>query len=144
MLDTTNPTDVVRAFFDAWTRKNKPAMEDLLTDDFHFSSPLDNHLDRNTFFERCWPGSEDISGIDLKRLIPDGHLVLVTYELTMKDGRKFRNTEAITLREAQVKEVEVYFGWDIPHKAPDGGFVDEYHVGGTADEAKKKEPAATR
>ena len=144
MLDTTNPTEVVRALFDAWTRKNKPAMEDLLADDFHFTSPLDNHLDRNSFFERCWPRSEDISSIDLKRLIPDGHLVLVTYELTMKDGRKFRNTEAITLREAKVKEVEVYFGWDIPHKAPDGGFIDEYHVGGAEEKGEKKEPAATR
>ena len=137
MLDTTNTTDVVRAMFDAWTRKNKPAMEDLLADYFHFTSPLDNRLDRAAFLERYWPQSDDIASFDLKRLIPDGHLVLVTYELTMKDGRKFRNTEAITLREAKVKEVEVYFGWDIPHKAPEGGFIEDYHVGGAAEKMDK-------
>jgi hypothetical protein len=25
----------------------------------------------------------------------------------------------------QIIEVEVYFGWSIPHEAPAGGFIDE-------------------
>jgi ketosteroid isomerase-like protein len=138
MIDNTNPTEVVREYFETWTRKNRPALEGLLAEDFRFTSPLDNRLDREAFFKRCWPGSEDIATIDLKRLIPDGHLVFVTYELTMKDGRQFRNSEALTLRDGKVREVEVYFGWDIPHKAPEGGFVDEYRVAGPLNEATAK------
>lgn len=138
MIDNTNPTEVVREYFETWTRKNRPALEGLLAEDFHFTSPLDNRLDLEAFFKRCWPGSEDIATIDLKRLIPDGHLVFVTYELTMKDGRQFRNSEALTLRDGKVREIEVYFGWDIPHKAPEGGFVDEYRVAGPLNEATAK------
>lgn len=144
MIDNTNPTEVVRAYYETWTRKNQPAMEALLTDDFHFTSPLDNRLDRETFFKRCWPGSEDIATIDLKRLIPDGHLVFVTYDLTMKDGRQFRNSEALTVRDGKVREVEVYFGWDVPHKAPEGSFVEEAKVSGPADKVDETVSAATR
>jgi hypothetical protein len=52
--------------------KDRAALEALLADEFHFTSPLDNRLDR------------------------DRHIV----------------------------EVEVYFGWSLPHKAPRGSFVD--------------------
>ena len=51
--------------------------------------------------------------------------VFVTYELAEKDGYRFRNSEVLTVRGDQVSEVEVYFGWDLPHKAEFGGFVDK-------------------
>ena len=31
----------------------------------------------------------------------------------------------MTIRRGQIVDVEVYFGWDLPHKAPPGGFLDE-------------------
>jgi hypothetical protein len=43
----------------------------------------------------------------------------------MKDGRRFRNTEFITTRNGKLRDVEVYFGWNIPHEAKLGGFVDK-------------------
>jgi hypothetical protein len=36
-----------------------------------------------------------------------------------------RNTEILTIRDKQIVDVEVYFGWALPHKAPQGGFVDQ-------------------
>jgi hypothetical protein len=50
--------------------------------------------------------------------------VFVTYEGSDVDGGRFRNTEVITVRNAKIVEVEVYFGWSVPHKAPIGGFTD--------------------
>ena len=38
-------------------------------------------------------------------------------------GGRFRNTEIITLRNGKITEVEVYFGWSIPHEAKPGGFI---------------------
>lgn len=39
-------------------------------------------------------------------------------------GRRFRNTEVLTIRDGKILEAEVYFGWNVPHEAPEGGFLD--------------------
>jgi hypothetical protein len=40
--------------------------------------------------------------------------VLVTYESTKTDGRRFRNTEILGFDEGdRIRRVEVYFGWDL-------------------------------
>src|SRR5215831_17503271 len=52
-----------------------------------------------------------------------GEQVFVTYELAWTTGRTSRNTEILTLRNGKIIDVEVYFGWSIPHEAPEGGFV---------------------
>jgi ketosteroid isomerase-like protein len=119
-----DPITVARASYAAYVRRDRAAIEALIADDFHFTSPLDNRLDRATYFQRCWPNSQRISSFDYMHLVADGKLVFVTYEGSNVDGGRFRNTEVLTVRGQQVVEVEVYFGWSIPHKAPDGGFTD--------------------
>jgi len=115
----------VRAVFETYGTKDRSALEPLIAADFHFTSPLDNRIDRSVYFERCWPNSERLEGFDFIHLVPDGDRVLVTYEARAVGGRRFRNTEILTLRGGQVIEVEVYFGWSIPHKAKPGGFIDQ-------------------
>lgn len=93
--------------------------------DFHFTSPLDNRLDRETYFRRCWPNSNTIEGFDIIHLCTDGDRVFVTYEGRNTNGHRFRNSEILTIRDHHIVDVEVYFGWPLPHRAPQGGFVDE-------------------
>ena len=64
-----------------------------------------------------------LEGFDFIHLVPEGDRVFATYEAHAAGGRRFRNTEILTLRDGQVVEVEVYFGWSIPHQAKPGGFV---------------------
>lgn len=116
--------DIARALYEAFAEKDGAAAELLVAEDFHFTSPMDNRLDRRTYFERCWPLSETISGFDLVLMVPDGDRVFVTYEARHASGRRFRNTEILTIRGTQVVEAEVYFGWTLPHQAPAGGFVE--------------------
>jgi ketosteroid isomerase-like protein len=116
---------IVRAVLEAYSTKDRSALEPLIAADFHFTSPLDNRINRAVYFERCWPNSERIEGFEFVYLVPDGDRVFVTYEARAVGGRRFRNTEILTLRGGQVVEVEVYFGWSIPHKAKPGGFVDQ-------------------
>ncbi|MGV3679395.1 MAG: nuclear transport factor 2 family protein [Acidovorax sp.] len=116
-------TALVCASYEAYVRKDREAIEALLDDDFHFSSPLDNRIDRATYFARCWPNSEAISGFQFIHLVQQGHIVFVTYEGTREGGGRFRNTEVVTTRNGRITEVEVYFGWSIPHPAPEGGFT---------------------
>ncbi|WP_201026421.1 hypothetical protein [Paramesorhizobium deserti] len=47
----------------------------------------------------------------------------MTYEGTADEGRRFRNTEILTIRDGRIIEAEVYFGWSLPHEAPIGGFI---------------------
>ncbi|MDZ7866276.1 nuclear transport factor 2 family protein [Acidovorax sp.] len=119
----TDATAIVRASYEAYVRKDREALEALIDEDFHFSSPLDNRIDRATYFARCWPNSEGISGFQFIHLVQQGHVVFVTYEGTRQGGGRFRNTEVVTVRGERIVEVEVYFGWSIPHPAPAGGFT---------------------
>ena len=54
---TTKANDIVaiaRAAYEAYVAKNRAAIEKLIAADFRFTSPLDNQIDRATYFARCW------------------------------------------------------------------------------------------
>lgn len=114
---------IARACYEAYAAKDRAAIEALIAPDFHFTSPLDNRIDRKTYFARCWPNSERIAGYDFIHVSSDGERVFVTYELRTAAGERSRNTEILTVRGGQIVEAEVYFGWSIPHEAPAGGFT---------------------
>ena len=125
---TTKANDIVaiaRAAYEAYVAKNRAAIEKLIAADFHFTSPLDNRIDRATYFARCWPHSEQVDGFNFINLVPDRDRVFVTYEGHTKNGECFRNTEIVRIRDGRIVEVEVYFGWSIPHKAKPDGFVED-------------------
>jgi ketosteroid isomerase-like protein len=90
---------IARAAYEAYVKNDRAAIEELIAEDFHFTSPLDNRLDRVTYFRRCWPNSKMIEGFDFINLVTDGDRVFVTYEGRNTDGRRFRNTEILTIRD---------------------------------------------
>jgi hypothetical protein len=49
---TMSTTDLVRRYYDAWPAHKRATVEQLTAEEFHFTSPLDSHLDRATFLER--------------------------------------------------------------------------------------------
>jgi ketosteroid isomerase-like protein len=118
-----DPIAVARKCYQAYVDKDRAAIESIIADDFHFTSPLDNRLDRATYFSRCWPNSETIAAFEFINLVADGERVFVTYEGHNDSGKRFRNTEILTVRDGKVVDAEVYFGWTIPHEAPSGGFI---------------------
>ena len=124
IIRTNDIVAIARAAYEAYVAKDRGAIEKLIAADFHFTSPLDNRIDRATYFARCWPNSERIDDFNFINLVRDGDRVFVTYEGHTGDGERFRNTEIVTVRDGQIVEVEVYFGWSIPHKAKLGGFVE--------------------
>jgi ketosteroid isomerase-like protein len=116
---------IAKASYQAYVDKDRAAIEAVIAEDFHFTSPLDNRIDRKNYFERCWPNSETIAGFEYKNLVQDGDCVFVTYEGTSTAGKRFRNTEILNVRDGKITDAEVYFGWTIPHEAPEGGYVDK-------------------
>ena len=105
--------ELVRACYRAYESGSRDVLEEALSDDFTFFSPTDPGIDRERYFERCWPNTRSIDGFEFKRLIEIGDEVLVTYEITKTDGGRFCNTEIHTFEGDEISRVEVYFGWDL-------------------------------
>lgn len=119
-----DPRSIARDSYRAYVETDRAAIEAMIGSGFHFTSPLDNRIDRESYFARCWPNSERITDFRLVRLIEDGEQVIVTYEGERDSGPRFRNTEVLTIRDGRIAEVEVYFGWNVPHEAPPGESLD--------------------
>jgi ketosteroid isomerase-like protein len=117
-----NRTEVARECYRAYEVGDRDLIERHLAGDFTFYSPADDGIDRERYFERCWPNAGMIKAFEFSRLIENGDEVVVTYEATRNDGTRFRNTEVMTFAGEQVCRVEVYFGWDLDvvESAPPG------------------------
>jgi ketosteroid isomerase-like protein len=105
-----NHSDLIRKYFSAYENKERKAVEALLTNDFVFTSPYDYRIDRETYFNRCWPYSEKSATYGIEKLFEKGNEAFILYECKTKDGGSSRNTEFFTIEGNRIKEVEVYFG----------------------------------
>ncbi|MFF1273012.1 nuclear transport factor 2 family protein [Streptomyces marokkonensis] len=104
-------TDVVRAAFRYYRAQDRDAAFDLYADDFSFTSPRDDHIDKAAFFERCFPTAQRLTEQRLLHVTPaDRELVLVLYEYGLATGGRYRNMEAIRVRDGLIREVQVFFG----------------------------------
>jgi hypothetical protein len=58
--------------YEAFATADREAIEQLLHADLAFSAPPDPQLDRDGYFERCWPGAGSNQSFEFKRLIELG------------------------------------------------------------------------
>jgi hypothetical protein len=53
---TQNNADLVRSYFAAYESRDQQVLEDLIAEaGFAFYSPVDDGIDRQTYFQRCFP-----------------------------------------------------------------------------------------
>ncbi|HWI81893.1 nuclear transport factor 2 family protein [Ramlibacter sp.] len=109
MQDTKLAT-VVQAWCDAYERADRALAEALLADDFTFTSPNDDRIDKATYFERCWAEGDAGHRQQVERIVVDGDRAFVTYVCETQQGKSFRNTEYLTFRGERIASVNVYFG----------------------------------
>jgi len=110
---TAHVSDLVRKSYSAFLAKDSKTMEELLSDDFVFNSPRDDHIDKTAYFERCFPNSDAFRIHHIENLFVNGDEALVRYQAELKDGSRFRNVEYIRVEGDKIKEVDVYFGANI-------------------------------
>ncbi|MEV4432346.1 nuclear transport factor 2 family protein [Streptomyces sp. NPDC049555] len=109
MNDT--PASVVAAAFHHYRSQNREAALQLYAEDFTFTSPQDDHIDRTAFFDRCFPTASRMKEQHLLHITPAGpELVFVLYEYELTTGARHRNMEAITVRDGLIHEAQVFFG----------------------------------
>lgn len=109
-MAATSRADTIRAIFAAYLSSDRKFVEDALSDDFRFTSPCDDGIDKPTYFERCWKHSDWIERHELERIFVEGDEAFVTYRCVARDGRSFRNTEFFAFDGEKVKRIDVYFG----------------------------------
>ena len=103
-------SEIVRALFAAYLSNDRMAVENSFTEDFRFTSPYDDEIDKATYFARCWRGSDWIERQELERIVVEGEGVFVTYRCVAKGGKSFRNTEFFTFEGDKIRRIDVYFG----------------------------------
>lgn len=104
-------SDLVRRLYDTFFNGDRATMESLLTDDFTFTSPNDDHINKAEYFIRCWPHRDQLRGFVIETLIVEGDAAFVRYSAERTaDGVKFRNVEYLVCAGEKVRAVEVYFG----------------------------------
>src|SRR5713101_8994708 len=102
--------EIIRALFAAYLSNDRKAVEDAFTDDFRFTSPYDDEIDKATYFVRCWRVTDWIERHELERIFVEGDGAFVTYKCVAKGGKSFRNTEFFSFEGDRIKRIDVYFG----------------------------------
>lgn len=106
--------ELAKEAYRAFSAGDRDAIEVLIGSEFEFHSPADEQgLDRQRYFERCWPGAGSLREFEFVRLIENGDEVVVTYEATRADGSRLRNTEVLGFEGDKQVRAEVYFGWNL-------------------------------
>jgi hypothetical protein len=115
-----SPLAVARACLQAYVDKDRA----MIAEDYQFTIPIHNALDRKMYFERCSPNSKALTGFGYIYQIEDGNRAFIVYEAHTNNGKIFRNSGVYTVRNGRVVAAEVYFGWDLPHKVPKGKHIE--------------------
>ena len=118
-MASANKAEIIRKLFAAYLANDRKAVEAAFTDDFRFTSPYDDEIDKATYFERCWQNSDWIERQDLERIMVEGEAAFVTYRCVAREGKSFRNTEFFAFAGDRIRRIDVYFGATYE----DGAFV---------------------
>lgn len=106
--------EIVRDVFESYLQQDEQRAARLLADDFTFTSPQDDHIDKTAFFERCFPTTARLASYDLRYVTPaGGGDVFVMYDYVLKTGEHHRNVEVLTVRDGHVVETQVFFGGPV-------------------------------
>jgi len=118
-MPKTSKPEIIRTLFAAYMSNDRKAIENSFTDDFRFTTPYDDRIDKATYFERCWKVSDWIERQEIEKIFVEGDEAFVTYKCTAKGGKTFRNTEFFAFEGDRIKRIDVYFGATYQ----DGAFV---------------------
>src|SRR3954452_25572857 len=100
MTDTN--ADIVRRAFEAFQTRQRGVFEGLLADEFAFTSPHDPDLDKQGYFERCWPNMRHMRAQELDRVVEAGDGVRVRSEVVQTPGDPFPTTQPFSRSDGKI------------------------------------------
>jgi ketosteroid isomerase-like protein len=84
---------LVRRAYAAYMTEARADIEAILHPAFTFTSPYDDHIGCNEYFERCWANAGTFERFEIQQVSPTGDGCFVLYEGRSKRGATFRNVE---------------------------------------------------
>ena len=110
-MEDNDVASLVRRYFAAYQDADRARLEVLLADEFTFTSPWDDHIDRAAFFGHCFPHAGSFRFQLPMKIFAQGDEAFVLYETEGKPGGTFRNTELFRSRDGRIISIEVFFGF---------------------------------
>jgi ketosteroid isomerase-like protein len=102
--------EIVSASVAAYKSQDREAAERIFAPGFVFTSPQDDHIDRATWFDVCFPTAGRFVSHQVLEIVPTSSGVLSLYEYELQNGERYRNTELAVVRAGRIVEVQVFFG----------------------------------
>ncbi len=108
--------ELARRYYESYETGDRSFVERNMADGFAFTSPVDDRIDRDAYFARCWPNHVSHRKFHFEAIMEDGDVVLVVYRLEMRFPNRvhpdagFRNAERLTFENGKLKSVDVFFG----------------------------------
>jgi ketosteroid isomerase-like protein len=103
--------EIARRYYEVYQAVDREGMEALLADDFTFTSPWDDHIDRATYFSHCWPHAGEFRFRLPMKVFVQGDEVVVVYETEGKQGGTFHNAELLRIAGGRIRSIDVFFGF---------------------------------
>jgi ketosteroid isomerase-like protein len=100
----------VRAAFEAYRAQDAERATALLADDYVFTSPQDDHIDKADFMRTCFPTADRFVSQEIVELVDGSDGVFMLYEYVLTGSARHRNAEYSRVRDGQLVETQVYFG----------------------------------
>ena len=105
--------ELIRKWYTAWKDKDLATFNNMLADNFTFSSAAgDDHISKATFKTQCWDTQINfIKDFDLERVTTGPNDAFVKYLCYTKNGKSFRNVEYLQIDgNLKLISIECYFG----------------------------------
>ena len=105
--------ELIREWYTAWKDKDFATFNNMLADNFTFSSAAgDDHISKTTFKTQCWDTQINfIKDFDLERVATGSTDAFVKYLCYTTNGKSFRNVEYLRINEqGKLISIECYFG----------------------------------
>lgn len=103
--------ELARRYFRIFQAADREAMEALLAPGFTFTSPWDDHIDRATYFSRCFVHAGEFRFGEEMQVFAKGDEAVVVYETEGKPGGTFHNAELLRFQGGQLASIDVFFGF---------------------------------
>ena len=105
--------ELIRKWYTAWKDKDFATFNNMLADNFTFSSAAgDDHISKTTFKTQCWDTQINfIKDFNLERVTTGPKDAFVKYLCFTNNGKSFRNVEYLQIDEkGKLISIECYFG----------------------------------